>query len=246
MNKTLYDRAMFFLDLPYPKVRLLNTTADGYLLKLIQDEEADVVINIDEDAFVLDINLLQDLLKYCIDNQYVNCGMPDGGIVEIRRNNPLVTNPYFNILNTKEIRKKILEFNSNNYIEHKDSYMSSYPKEILKGPYEFVNNEPYCPLLVWMSQNFKTLYLNAYEHSDGITTVLCNQEDKPFIHHTWYSRFYNRDVKHTRRINKIIKECGKLRGKIYKATFFDCLNNTSKLYFRFLKSAIISILRKLK
>ncbi|MDR3653785.1 MAG: hypothetical protein P4L34_12560 [Paludibacter sp.] len=62
MNNELYNRAKFLLNLPYPFVRLTKTTADGYLYQLIRDEEADIVINIDEDAFVFDQKRLEILV----------------------------------------------------------------------------------------------------------------------------------------------------------------------------------------
>lgn len=106
MNDVLYHKSMALCSLPYEKVRLLNTPADGYLYQVIADTEADLVVNIDEDAFVSNIGALQRLIDYCIENDYVNCGMPDGGVVHLRDGNPLVTNPYLNILNTKVLREQ--------------------------------------------------------------------------------------------------------------------------------------------
>jgi hypothetical protein len=37
-----------------PKVRLCNTTADGYFYQMLSDLDCDIAINIDEDAFLVD------------------------------------------------------------------------------------------------------------------------------------------------------------------------------------------------
>lgn len=241
MNKALYDRAMFFIDLPYPKVRLENTTADGYIYQLIEDTTADIIINIDEDAFVSDLNALKNLLQYVVENEYVNCGMPDGGVVHLRRANPLVTNPYFNILNVAEIRKKISLKEIESFPYHKDEYMKNFPVHLLKGRFEFVDNEPYCRFFVWLSQNYKTLYLDSYNHPDGESTVLLNHEGIPFLIHTWYSRFYGSDYKHTKRIDNVVSECERAREKKFRSSLIDKLKLKSNLYRSMVLKKLVSI-----
>jgi len=242
MNEALYNRSMFFIDLPYPKVRLIDTTADGYLYSLVKDTDADIIINIDEDAFVFDIDKLKNLIDYVIENNFVNCGMPDGGVVHLRQLNPLVTNPYFNILNVREIRKKIVEFKEEDYSVHKDEYMNGFPNKILKSAYEFVYYEPYYPFFVWMSQNFKTLYLNAKNHPDGESTILCDQHNQPFLIHTWYSRLYNLDKEHTKRINNAVHECERSCGRTYKPTINELINKI----FTYNLSQIKKYLKRIK
>jgi len=221
MNDVLYKTAISFLDLPYPKVRLTNTTADGYLQQLIQDEQADIVINIDEDAFVYDTTSLVNLVQYVVENGYANCGMPDGGVVHLRHFNPLVTNPFFNVFNTKLLRAKIIEYNEQDYNVHKESFVEKCPVEMLKGAYEYVYFEPYYPLLIWVNQNFKTLYLSANTHQDGLTTILEDNNGQPFLMHTWFSRAYNDDRLHTKRINDRVLECKKMLDENYQPTFYE-------------------------
>lgn len=93
------------LNLPFDRVRLKYTTADGYFYK-IMNSGVDYVINIDEDAFLIDRDAFLSLLKYCIEMDYDNCGFPDGGVLPIRKHNPLVTNAFFNIINVKKIKSK--------------------------------------------------------------------------------------------------------------------------------------------
>lgn len=207
MNYRLYESAMYCVSqLPYPHHRLMAKSADGYLCEML-DSDADWAINIDEDAFVTDIDALQELLRYCIENEVVNCGMPDGGVSPIRAHNPLVTNPFFNIINLSELRKSYRATSVAQYAVHKKEYEVKTPFHIVRHPYNYDYFEPYCNFFVWTSQNFKTLYLDAQTHEDGISTVLLNHKGEPFITHTWYSRFYGVDAEHTQRINKIIDGC---------------------------------------
>jgi len=242
MNDTLYKKAMSFLDLSFPKVRLQGTSADGYLVDLIMDEEADVIINIDEDAFVYDTSTLMNLVDYVIQNGYANCGMPDGGVVHLRHFNPLVTNPFFNVFNTKLLRTKIKEYKEQDYNVHKESFIEKCPLEMLKGAYEYVYFEPYYPLLIWINQNFKTLYLNANTHQDGLTTILEDYNAQPFLMHTWFSREYGSNGMQTRRINNVIAECGKLAKIDVRFTFIE----KTKLGIAILRKRIIRWVKNIK
>lgn len=246
MNDVLYHKSMALCSLPYEKVRLMNTTADGYLYQVIADTEVDWVINIDEDAFVCNVVALQHLIDYCIGNCYVNCGMPDGGVVHLRDGNPLVTNPYLNILNTKALRE---QFNIKNLNESPDQTQFSQTN-LLVGAHDFnaVDVEPYYPLFIWMSNHFKTLYLKATNHPDGESTVLYNHLGEEVLIHTWYSRFYNRDLFHTRRINNAFKEACSKQGIRYRSPLQDTLTcwieRTNSLIQGCLVSAKHMIVRK--
>lgn len=224
MNDVLYHKSMALCSLPYEKVRLKNTTAEGYLYQIIADTEADWVINIDEDAFVTNVEALEDLIDYCMDNGFVNCGMPDGGIVHLRDGNPMVTNPYFNIFHTQAVRK-ILNGSIPVPIEppNRQCFRAD---NILVAPYNFDNTdvEPYYPLFIWMANHCKTLYLKATNHPDGESTVLCDHHNHPFLIHTWYSRFYNHDRIHTRRIDKAFHEACCLQGITYHQPVSDTLS----------------------
>lgn len=206
MNYRLYHSAMYCIkDLPYPHYRLMAKSADGYLLAMLKSK-ADWGINIDEDAFVTNMDALKSLIDYCMANNIVNCGMPDGGVVQIRNHNPLVTNPFFNIIDLASIRKRYTKEALENYATHIAEFEQATPSGMLKCEYSYDYFEPYCNFFVWTSQNFKTLYLDAQVHSDGISTILLNQEGVPMITHTWYSRFYGIDHAHTKRINQIIDQ----------------------------------------
>ena len=108
--------------------------------------------------------------------------MPDGGVVDIRKHIPLVTNPFFNILNVKEILK--------NYSGHNPEFEKLFPSHLMKNKYAYDYFEPYNPFFVWFTVNFQTLFLNTEVHQYGLSTILKDHLDEPFLLHSWYFRFY--------------------------------------------------------
>jgi len=221
MNWQLYKLSSKTILLPYKKNRCRFTSADGYFYNNIMRSSADIILNIDEDAFVTDNGRLKALLEYFLDNEYVNCGVPDGGVMQIRKHNPIVTNPFFNILNVKKIKEQFnIENIKNNYGIHKPEFENYAPQHLLKNQYEYDFYEPYNPFFIWLSTNFKTLYLDAKEHKDGLSTEVLNHEGDPFLLHSWYSRFYLKDSLHTERINNLYKEATNLELQ-NNVTFLD-------------------------
>ncbi len=207
-NENLYiHSSRSYSNLPFEKVRLKNTTSEEYLYKLLKSD-ADIVINIDEDAFVIDEQLIIELIHFMIDNDFVSCGFPDGGVLSIRFHNPLITNPFFNILNIKKLRSRFSFEELNRYRDFKEEYTASSSTHLLKTDFAYDMFEPYYPFFLWISQNFKVLYLDADQHSDGYTTILKNQEGSPFLLHTWYSRAFEKDKFHRERIINIMNEVG--------------------------------------
>lgn len=206
MNRELYRLEQMTISLPYKRVRLVDTTADGYFLKLM-NIDADWIINIDEDAFVVDNRRVDILLHYCAENDIDVCGYSDGGVISIRNHNPLVMNPFFNIIHTKALREKFRPGVLQEYAVHKSEYEKKAPWNLIRKhtyAYEFHYFEPYDPFFVWVSQNFNTLYLDALTHSDKYSTIGLDHESKPMLIHTWYSRDYNKSTFHTDRINAVI------------------------------------------
>lgn len=137
MNYKLYDAAMQTVaSLPYKRYRLQAQTADGYLLAML-NSGADWAINIDEDAFVTDIEALEELLRYCIANDIVNCGMQDGGLLPIRKHNPLVTNPFFNIINLVALRKKYSRQVVESFAVHRAEFEKQTPALVGEYSYDY-------------------------------------------------------------------------------------------------------------
>lgn len=214
-NVELYNYSQRLINLPYKRVRLYGTTADGYLYKMLEDKECDIAINIDEDAFVVDNNALQELLDYVEKNDIICCGMNDGGADCIRILNPIVMNPFFNIINLKAIREKYNreEIEAFDYEANKKELIKKLPKELQNyDGLKYDNYEPYYHFFFWLIKNFKTEYLYVKQHDDGYTTILYNQNKKPILLHTWFSRDFGKDEMQTNRIKSIIAEAYATQG----------------------------------
>lgn len=207
MNWKLYQLSQNTITLPYKRNRCRFTTADGYFYDRVLKSKADYIVNIDEDAFVTDNDRLQNLLEFCIKNDYVNCGVSDGGVMAIRKHNPLVTNPFFNIINVAKIRKEFDLANViKNYNTHQIDFEKHAPTHLLRYQYAYDFYEPYVPFFLWLDTSFKTLFLDAREHVDGHSNIVLDHEGKPFVLHAWYSRLFGKEDFHTARIKNLYKE----------------------------------------
>jgi len=179
------------------------------------------------------------------ENNFVVCGMRDGGTSKWRNKSPYAINIFFSVLNLKEIyktfdRKKILAnqfINNNEHFEHLE-YLNynNYQKDSLFEPY-------YC-FFFWLLRNKKKiLYLDAVNPNNDETTLMFDHKGREFLYHAWYSRFYNIDSIHTSRINEILKiglHSGKIRNPIllknpkFNFKYFFYKN------FRFIKRSLIT------
>lgn len=181
MNVKIYTRSFdlklyscskgLYESLGFPMVRLTDRSADGYFYSMLADEECDIAVNIDEDAFVVDPQAVLDLIARVGKEGYANAGCPDGGSEALPRSgDPTVTNPFFNVLNLKLIRTK---FDYSALKRRRDDL------------------EPYYPFFHWISDNFRTLYLPAEKHRDGFSTILKDEDGRIICQHSWLARFYS-------------------------------------------------------
>ena len=180
----------------WPCVRLTDQTADGYFRTILADQDCDIAVNVDEDCFMIDKDTLLQLIDYVVEHELVNAGCPDGGGWGPRGGNPIVTNPFFNVLNLRLIRLKYgkTTVKAFDYSPHREAMEKSFPKEMLyeNRPYDFacVDKEPYYPFFLWLASIGQTLYLHSRRHADNITTILYGHTGKVICMHTWFARFY--------------------------------------------------------
>lgn len=207
MDERLYRRAMSFVPFDAPKMRVVGSTALGYLEQLIADETADVVINVDEDAYISDPQRVLDLASVVVSGGYATCGIPDGGAISHRTFNPITTNPFFNVFNTQLIRTRYVHGCAVGELEKDGADLEGLlPPNLVHDRYQWGEHESYDALFLWIRRNFPVLYLTSREHSDGVSTVLLDDLGRPFLNHSWYTREYMRDRMHTRRIHALINE----------------------------------------
>lgn len=184
-----------------PCIRLTDTSADGYFYKMLRDTECDIAINVDEDAFITDPEAVMALAQKVWKEGIANAGYSDGDPAVTGRDK-VVTNPFFNVLNLSLIR-------------------TQFDRSKMVRSYE--DREPYYPFFRWTAENFKTLYLPAQRHADGISTIALDTEGHTLCLHSWFSRFYSMPSRIVRRIepaqgmqkeriDNLIREAYSLRG----------------------------------
>lgn len=187
-----------------------------FMMQMLKHKGIDWLIMIDEDAVMIDFENIMDLITHMNENNFLACGMQDGGVNPIRKENPIAINTYFSILNFKELK---LIWNKEDVLKNqfigKDEFVLT--KKFLN--YKFNENslfEDYYCFYFWMlRKGYKILYLNAENSikNDGYTNILYNQEEKPILYHTWYARLYGTSKYHTERINNVIQIREKINGE---------------------------------
>ena len=175
-----------------------------YLIEILKDNR-EWIVNVDDDCFIHDWSVVEDLILYMKDNDFDYCGMPDGGLIPIRKRNWTVTNPFFTIFNGKKIElPELEELLSYGYSE---SFEKDKPKKIHEGLINRSLESPFNPLFYFLRTHHKVLnLLNVRTHSDGYSTIVSDLKERPFALHSWYSREYTRDPKQKERIDKLYKE----------------------------------------
>ena len=213
INYELYRRSQSLIRMELPRVRLTNTTADGYFYKMLADTSCNWAINIDEDAFVINEEAVADLLAFMQHEGIVGCGMSDS--ILVRPGNPIVVNPYFNIFNLEAIRKRfsteqVAAFDHRSLLDRytlpPDRFIADQQSLLLD------REEPFYKFFLWMAYNFHMLYLDAVMHPDGISTILYNHRNKPMLYHSWFSRCWRKDEVHTKRIDALYRQAATERG----------------------------------
>ena len=195
-----------------------------------QFDDTDWIIYVDEDCFITDSEAMLDLLQYQIDNNIHCCGVPDGGVISHRFHNPISINPFFMILNVREIRKK---YNVDNvskmrygqdldkfiptHLNNKEKPHSDKLERIIHPSYQpygvvYDDFEEAYKLFFWLLRNdYKIFYLDAYDYpQDDYTTVVKNHCGIDFCYHTWFARDWN-DPSNQNRIMKIKEYCDSIK-----------------------------------
>lgn len=242
-----YSRGLFYEEIPI--VRLTDQTADGYFFTMLEDESCDIAINIDEDAFITDWNPILELVEYVASNNLVNAAAPDAGPGCPRRHNPIVTNPFFNVLNLKLIRTKYTtpkEIQKFSYESHREELVAKFPQsllETLEYDLDCIDFEPYYPFFFWLAYHFDTLYLQAERHSDGFSSILYDHQGRPFCLHSWFARKFKVQKFHTRRIFSLIHEAYTAR-KLQMPTFTaeERMEHFGELIVRYARKAVSRIM----
>lgn len=231
-------------------VRLTDRSADGYFYKMLQDAECDIAINIDEDAYVSNPDAVMALARRVEAQGWANAGCPDCGPGAPRSHNPIVTNPFFNILNLKLIREKYkspAQIRAFDYEAVKSEMVSDFKSKVtmpLNGSFDIYDFEPYYSFYLYLARNFKTLYLPAERHPDGLSTILYDECGRELCRHSWMARKYRVEASQTARITSLIDEVYEARNMRKPAiTGRERAGFAVELAFAYVKKVFIRIVR---
>jgi hypothetical protein len=180
-NQQLFEWCRSLTE-PFEHIGLMGTTAQSYLEFLLGIKDRDWAINLDEDAFLFSVDRLIELQEYMEEQNFVYCGVRDGGETPMRFHNPSVTNPFFNIFNLGQIRKVPPDGTL-----RPDCCIELEPARFPQ-PYSFDMFEPFYPHFLWLRKNFKCLFLNTKVHTDNTSTVVYDHLERPLLIHTWFAR----------------------------------------------------------
>lgn len=213
-NKQHFEACYSFIkEFDRPIYLLPNTTADGYLIKLL-DLKHDYVVSIDEDAFLYNYDTFFSLLEYFVKSDYTLAGMRDGAVCSPRAGHPMVINPFFMLLNRKKVAGyfdkelvKVIRVADVSYLVT-DELLASLP---LQNFWNFNDDiEPYYPFfLTLLKKGAKFYYLNCRTWQDDpgvvwegekvkVATIVSDQNNADFLIHCWFTSYYEYDGKKSR------------------------------------------------
>ena len=189
-NPELYAKSSAFWpkDIPRLPIQGLNgwREAADYLWQIIQ-LDADLVVNCDEDCFIFNWGVVEELMQHMRTLGIAYAGMPDyEPNCPHRHNSHKVHNPFFTVYDPRAIRGRL----------HKQ------PPVDVRLPDTRIH-EPYNGLYQAMYHRLPHTSLEGRPHADGISTVL-HSAGKPFALHSWYGRCYTGT--HRQRIDEIHTE----------------------------------------
>lgn len=178
--------------------RVMGTDSLNYFRSLLT-LDADWVVNLDEDAFLLDPRRLLGLIRHMAEGGYAACGMPDGGVVSMRRHHPAVCNAFFSVFDLRRVRIAWQDWDRVLSAKLRPEHEQVVAPFARRGTLAFDHFERYYGIFFrLLDAGERILYLDAEEWQDGISTLLKDREGEPLLLHCWYSRHWDTSY-HTRR-----------------------------------------------
>jgi len=200
----LYRKNLKILQqIPYPKCHLQDPPALEYIILAIEQlkDSYDWIINIDDDAFLMDFDALYRLMEHMHEHQYDICGMADGLTLTPRDVfNPVSMNPFFNVIRTEPFRTRFTDRQSMlaryDPSEHiKIVPIEMYHPEIWQKSadqitgHEFPSSyEPYYSFFHGVLPKLKVLWLygKSYDYDKTVNPNDVFVSDEPRRARTWY------------------------------------------------------------
>ncbi len=217
MNDYLYDASGELLGLDsvnagLPRHRLTGTDGLGYFRELLR-LDTDWVISLDEDAFVLEPARLLDLVRTMEQGGFAACGMPDGGVMPIRRHNPAACNAFFNVFDLRRARPIWADWGRVAIATHRREYEHLAPPFARRSAFAFDHFERYYGVFfALLDAGERILYLDAEQWSDGVSTLLKDATGAPLLVHAWYTRHWATSYHTRQRIRAVIEHARAAQG----------------------------------
>jgi len=165
------------------------------------DYTDDILVLVDDDCFIYDWSVVEDLVQSVQDGYYAFAGMPDGGSISHRTNSWVVANPFFLVVNCpliKGMKSKFTRETIDSFLY--DGSMKKYIPPFINDNYRNLSDEIFNGIFYFMAHIGVPYYLESKLLDDNISTELMFN-GKPFLIHTWYSRNYLYDDEVKKRID---------------------------------------------
>jgi hypothetical protein len=236
MNQDLYNISNNLNSLPFERrvSHPRNGLGHDYIWSILNMQDADWVINVDEDMFVTNPERIMGLIDHMRENEYHFCGISDGGYCVVRGHNPVVMNPFFNIFHVAKIKDKAAECKLQDVmqLQHMEQFEKFCPHHLSQSKIDrnireaknmraqYDNFEPYYPVFFWLLlNNFTPLFIDCIQafwenpqnnEIDSFTTTIMDHNGDQIGHHTWMGRRWrsNHRGRITNAIRVIYEECG--------------------------------------
>jgi hypothetical protein len=179
------------------------------------DRTDDILLVVDEDAFVVDWEGVEQLCRYVKTHNYVYAGMPDGGVIDHRVHSYVHINPFFAVFNCGLIKslKSGITRQEIDAIVFEDN-MERFKPGWLTTVYNHDTEEPYAGLFYWLASKGEPLLLKAQAMRDGTSTVVRGLDEQPLCYHSWYSRVYFTDDDQKKRIDALYRKALRDRKRL--------------------------------
>lgn len=197
INEDLYGMASSFWPAHIERKRITGMDdwrdALTYLHALL-NIDADYVVNCDEDCFVFDWGVVEDIITHMHGYGLVHAGMPDTLAHCAHRNNgDFIHNPFFNVFAPKAAQNALLR-----------TPWYAHAVTVGSNPPGCQHHEVFNNFFAALEEHARPLDLTGRDHADGISTELAFQ--RPFALHSWYSREYANPGEHRGRIWALYEE----------------------------------------
>lgn len=163
-----------------------------YWINQLTELNTDYFILVDEDCFVINRGEIEKVVEKMKETNSVLAGVPDAGFA-LRDFNSIAVNPFFLVIDRKQLLKALQYNPSWRYFNFKEKYQIGIKDPILKHP----NFEVfYCLFWAVLENKGKILYLHPkddYRFADDekqnpATTVHLTPDSPEMAIHMWYSR----------------------------------------------------------